>query len=84
MDWWTLGVLLYEMLVGIPPFYNQNKHKMYYLVENGPLKWPTQAQHGFEVSAEAQDLITKLLVKDKTQRLGKTDDVKEIMKHPWF
>mmetsp|Transcript_25794 Transcript_25794/g.25076 ORF Transcript_25794/g.25076 Transcript_25794/m.25076 type:complete len:96 (-) Transcript_25794:284-571(-) len=65
LDWWTLGILLYEMLVGIPPFYNQNKHKMYHLVEHGPIKWPNKEQHGFEVSAEAQDLVTKLLTKDK-------------------
>jgi serine/threonine protein kinase len=35
LDWWTLGVLIYEMLIGIPPFYNKNKHKMYYMIENG-------------------------------------------------
>ena len=35
LDWWTLGILIYEMVVGIPPFYNQNKHKMYELIENG-------------------------------------------------
>lgn len=40
LDWWTLGVLIYEMLVGIPPFYNQNKHQMYYLIETGPIRWP--------------------------------------------
>jgi serum/glucocorticoid-regulated kinase 2 len=40
LDWWTLGVLIYEMIVGIPPFYNQNKHQMYYLIENGQIRWP--------------------------------------------
>jgi serum/glucocorticoid-regulated kinase 2 len=29
LDWWTLGILLYEMLVSIPPFYDKNQHKMY-------------------------------------------------------
>jgi len=53
LDWWTLGVLIYEMIVGIPPFYNSNKHKMYYLIENGPIRWPTQEKHGFEVTPEA-------------------------------
>ena len=40
LDWWTLGVLIYEMIVWIPPFYNQNKHQMYYLIENGQIRWP--------------------------------------------
>ena len=53
LDWWTLGVLLYEMIVGIPPFYNSNKHKMYYLIENGPIRWPTVEKHGFMVTPDA-------------------------------
>jgi serum/glucocorticoid-regulated kinase 2 len=53
LDWWTLGVLLYEMIVGIPPFYNSNKHKMYSLIETGPVRWPTLEKHGFTVSNEA-------------------------------
>lgn len=84
LDWWTLGVLLYEMIVGIPPFYNQNKHKMYYLIENGPLRWPTIEKHGFEVSAEAQELVELLLCKDKNTRLGKFNDVDDVLGHAWF
>jgi serine/threonine protein kinase len=34
VDWWTLGILLYEMLVGIPPFFHKNKHRMYLLIRN--------------------------------------------------
>lgn len=32
VDWWALGILIYEMIIGIPPFYNQNKHQMYHLI----------------------------------------------------
>jgi hypothetical protein len=39
---------------------------MYYLVENGPIRWPSKDKHGFEVSEDAKDLISKLLIKDKT------------------
>jgi len=84
LDWWALGVLIYEMVIGIPPFYNQNKHKMYYLIENGDIKWPEKGKHGFETSKQVQDLITKLLQKDKTKRLGQKGDAKEVLAHPWF
>lgn len=84
LDWWTLGILIYEMIVGIPPFYNNNKHQMYHLIEFGPVRWPSKDKHGFEVSKESQDLISKLLEKDKTKRLGKVNDVEDIFTHPWF
>lgn len=57
---------------------------MYYLIESGPIRWPTQEKHGFEVSKESQDLISKLLEKDKNKRLGKDNGIDEIISHPWF
>lgn len=32
LDWWALGVLIYEMIIGIPPFYHKNQHQMYQLI----------------------------------------------------
>jgi hypothetical protein len=57
---------------------------MYYLIENGPLRWPSVEKHGFELTANAIDLISKLLNKDKGQRLGKQNDSEEVLSHPWF
>lgn len=57
---------------------------MYHLIENGPIRWPTQEKHGFEVSNESKDLISKLLDKDKTRRLGRINGVEDIISHPWF
>lgn len=66
LDWWALGILIYEMIIGIPPFYNPNKNQMYYLIQNSPIRWPEKAKHGIEVSPKAKDLISKMLSKDRT------------------
>lgn len=60
LDWWALGILIYEMIIGIPPFYNPNKNQMYYLIQHAPIRWPEKAKHGIEVSANARDLISKV------------------------
>ena len=41
VDWWSLGILLFEMLVGIPPFYKENVHQMYDMIQNEPLRVPS-------------------------------------------
>lgn len=85
VDWWTLGILLYEMLVGIPPFFHKNKHRMYYLIQEANVTFPVPEKHNIEVLPEAQDLINKLLVKDKTQRIGAGQNgIAEILAHPFF
>lgn len=70
LDWWALGVLIYEMIIGIPPFYHRNQNQMYLLIQQAPLRWPDPQRHGISVSAEAKDLIEKLLIKDRRSRLG--------------
>ena len=72
------------MLIGVPPFFNKNKHQMYYLIQNAPIRWPELDKHGFEISHHARDLITKLLHKDKKKRLGSKSDAAEILCHPFF
>lgn len=70
IDWWALGILIYEMIVGIPPFYHKNRDHMFYLIKEASIKYPDPKKHGISVSEEAKDLINKLLDKDMENRLG--------------
>jgi serum/glucocorticoid-regulated kinase 2 len=79
VDWWTLGVLLYEMLTGLPPFYDENTNEMYRKILSEPLHFP-----GPEiVPPAAKDLLTKLLNRKPEQRLG-ANGASEIKAHPFF
>eukprot|EP00761_Pharyngomonas_kirbyi_P012459 gb/GECH01012486.1/.p1 GENE.gb/GECH01012486.1/~~gb/GECH01012486.1/.p1 ORF type:complete len:482 (+),score=103.06 gb/GECH01012486.1/:1-1446(+) len=77
VDWWSLGVLLYEMLVGIPPFYSENINEMYDLILKEPLTFP---EH---VSPEAQSLLRGLLERNASDRLG-CQSFEDIKKHEFF
>lgn len=57
---------------------------MYYLIQNAPIRWPEKDKHKIEISKDAQDLISKMLNKDRKGRLGQSGDVDDIIKHPWF
>ncbi|KAK4554554.1 Serine/threonine-protein kinase [Recurvomyces mirabilis] len=79
VDWWTLGVLLYEMLTGLPPFYDENTNEMYRKILAEPLHFP-----GPEiVPPAARDLLTRLLDRDASRRLG-SNGAAEIKAHPFF
>ncbi|KAI9911050.1 hypothetical protein PsorP6_010865 [Peronosclerospora sorghi] len=79
VDWWALGVLLYEMLAGYPPFYDENPFGIYQKILDGKVDFPKH------FDSKAKDLIKKLLSQDRTKRLGclrgGSDDVK---KHKYF
>jgi hypothetical protein len=48
------------MIIGIPPFYDKSRNKMFLNIEQGPIRWPDQGKHGISVSQEAQDLILQV------------------------
>lgn len=58
------------MIVGIPPFYDKNRNQMFLNIESAPIRWPDKSKHGVSVSTVAQDLISKLLDRNKKTRLG--------------
>jgi len=79
VDWWTLGVLLYEMLTGLPPFYDENTNDMYRKILTEPLHFP-----GPEiVPPAARDLLTRLLDRNAEKRLG-AKGAAEIKSHYFF
>lgn len=80
VDWWSLGVLVYEMIFGIPPFYSTNVQKMYKNTILNPLKFKKHTT----CSDEVKDFIAGLLMKKPKQRLGSTVDALEVLSHPWF
>ncbi|KAL6623447.1 hypothetical protein ACP70R_033326 [Stipagrostis hirtigluma subsp. patula] len=79
-DWWSLGAIMYEMLVGYPPFYSEDPMSTCRKIVNwrSHLKFPEEAR----LSPEAKDLISKLLC-NVDQRLG-TKGAHEIKAHPWL
>ncbi|TMS36438.1 hypothetical protein L596_003600 [Steinernema carpocapsae] len=77
-DWWCLGTVLYEMLFGLPPFYSTDRAEMYDKIINQKLNISALA------SPNSRDLLTNLLNKDRTKRLGSLEDFKEIQRHAFF
>ena len=84
VDWWSIGILVYEMIVGFPPFYHKNQNTMYELIEKFPVRFPDPDKHKIVMSEEAKDLITKLLTKDPKERIGTDGGMDEITSHDWF
>lgn len=80
VDWWAVGILLYEFLAGIPPFNAESPHCIFENILNGHIEWPEDEG---EITAEARDLITKLLHNDPQERLGGRG-ASEVKAHPFF
>merc|ERR1719171_1125757 len=79
VDWWALGVLMFEMLAGYPPFYDENPFGIYQKILQGKLEFPRH----FET--HARDLIRKLLTADRTKRIGNLKNgAEDIKKHKWY
>ncbi|XP_024313399.1 probable serine/threonine protein kinase IREH1 isoform X2 [Brachypodium distachyon] len=79
-DWWSVGVILFELLVGIPPFNAEHPQTIFDNILNRKIPWPHVPE---EMSFEAKDLIDKFLTEDPHQRLG-SNGASEVKQHPFF
>lgn len=79
IDFWTFGILLYEMMSGRTPFYTADHNEIYKRIEKAPIFYPRN------LSSEVRELLGKLLQRDPAQRLGAGKDGLEAIKnHEWF
>ena len=80
VDWWALGTFLYEMLEGLPPFYDDDISVMNCKILTQPLYF-----HPDHFSKEAKDILRGLLERDPSKRLGSSrEGAEELKRHPFF
>ncbi|GMN46044.1 hypothetical protein TIFTF001_015229 [Ficus carica] len=79
-DWWSVGVILFELLVGIPPFNAEHPQTIFDNILNCKIPWPQVPE---EMSPEAHNLIDRLLTEDPNQRLG-AGGAWEVKQHVFF
>ena len=79
-DWWTYGIIIYELLFGVPPFFNESDNKIKEQIVRFEVRFPKISN----VSNSAKDLIKKLLNKNPLSRLGHSKGFEEIQKHDFF
>nr|XP_020864527.1 LOW QUALITY PROTEIN: microtubule-associated serine/threonine-protein kinase 3 [Phascolarctos cinereus] len=80
VDWWAMGVILYEFLVGCVPFFGDTPEELFGQVISDDIIWPDGDE---ALPMDAQDLITKLLRQSPLDRLG-TGGAYEVKQHPFF
>jgi len=78
VDLWSIGVIVYILLCGFPPFYGDNDNQMFRKIKAGQYKF--LAPYWDPISADAKDFVSKLLVVDSSKRM----DCAAALKHPWL
>lgn len=84
MDWWALGIILYEFLVGIVPFMGDSPEELFSNIINEEVEYPPNDEPEGGLDADAENLIRLLLEKNPVERLGTTDGAAEVSAHPFF
>lgn len=85
IDYWALGVIFFELIVGIPPFNAQTVDEVFSNIKNHKIPWADLVDEDGEeaVTPEAKDLIMSLLNPDPLKRLG-SQAVSDIKNHIFF
>ena len=79
VDWWSLGTMIFEMLNGLPPFYDQNQQEMFQKILYMPLRIPDT------MSPSAQGMLEGMLTSNPSQRLGAGPNGSDNVRgHPFF
>ncbi|EEB11858.1 cAMP-dependent protein kinase catalytic subunit, putative [Pediculus humanus corporis] len=79
VDWWSLGILIYEMAAGYPPFYANDPMKIYEKIVSGKFRFASN------FTPDIKDLIKNLLQVDLSRRYGNLKNgVEDIKGHKWF
>ena len=81
VDWWTLGILIYEMVYATTPFKGASRHSTFANVLRRDVSFRDES---VSMSAAGRNLIKKLLVKDEHKRLGAQLGASEVKQHRWF
>ncbi|XP_053394336.1 microtubule-associated serine/threonine-protein kinase 3-like isoform X2 [Mercenaria mercenaria] len=81
VDWWSMGIILYEFLVGCPPFFGVSPEELFSQVINEEIEWPQEEE--WQVRDDAKDLITQLLQHNPVNRLG-AGGAQEVKDHIYF
>ena len=80
VDWWSLGIFIYEMVYGVSPFASKNRNTCFKKIIEEELSFPPVPH----VSESCKDLIRRLLSKSPSERLGSKYGASEIKAHPFF
>lgn len=81
VDWWALGILIYEFLTGYPPFWHQNPIEIYKQIVEKPVVFPQDPP----ISDAAKDIIRQLCTVDRSRRLGNiSGGAAKVKAHPFF
>lgn len=80
VDWWTLGILTYEMLFGFTPFKGNNTNETFCNILKNEVSFPNNN----DIGRSCRDLIKKLLIKNELKRLGSKTGAADIKRHPFF